>query len=134
MKLRYKGIVHPWFCDVMGHMATRHYMAMFDEASYQLIAESTGWNVNEEQWLRKGWADVRHEIEYKRELKSGTLVEIEGGVTKVGRTSLTINYVMRDKMADKIVAIMNATTVLYDLEKRCSMALTESIRNQIEAE
>ena len=44
MYLLYKGIVHPWLCDVMGHMNVRHYMGMFDDASLQLLVETTGWN------------------------------------------------------------------------------------------
>ena len=34
----YRGVVHPWLCDSMGHMTTRHYTAMFDDASYHLFA------------------------------------------------------------------------------------------------
>ena len=34
----YRGVVHPWLCDAMGHMTTRHDMAMFDDGSYHLLA------------------------------------------------------------------------------------------------
>ena len=44
MYLLHKSIVHPWLCDVMGHMNVRHYMSMFDDASYQLLAEATSWH------------------------------------------------------------------------------------------
>ena len=65
MYLLHKGIVHPWFCDVMGHMNVRHYMSMFDDASYQLLAEAAGWHVGAEAWKGKGWADVNHSIDYQ---------------------------------------------------------------------
>ena len=34
----YRGVVYPWLCDSMGHMTTRHYTAMFDDASYHMFA------------------------------------------------------------------------------------------------
>ena len=54
MYLLRKGIVHPWLCDVMGHMNVRHYMGMFEDASYQLLAEVIGWHSGAEEWKGKG--------------------------------------------------------------------------------
>ena len=34
----------------MGHLTTRHYMAMFDDASYVLLSEATGWSPNDPEW------------------------------------------------------------------------------------
>ena len=34
----YRGVVHPWLCDAMGHLTTRHYVGMFDDAGYHLLA------------------------------------------------------------------------------------------------
>jgi len=45
MRPLHNDIVHPWLCDVMGHMNVRHYIGMFDDASYQLLADATGWHV-----------------------------------------------------------------------------------------
>ena len=33
----YKGVSHPAMCDIMGHMTTRHYIAMFDDGSYHFL-------------------------------------------------------------------------------------------------
>ena len=32
-----KSVAHPWMCDVLGHMTTRHYVAMFDDAAYHML-------------------------------------------------------------------------------------------------
>ena len=40
----YRGVAHPWLADVMGHMTTRHYVAMFDDASYHFLFEAFGWS------------------------------------------------------------------------------------------
>ena len=43
MILVQKVVVHPWMCDVLDHLITRHYMAMFDDASYHLLYDVFGW-------------------------------------------------------------------------------------------
>ena len=67
------AVVHPWLCDSMGHLTTRHYLAMFDDAAYQLFM-LIGYDPSlaaEEHW---GWADVRHEIDYLRPVLAGQSV------------------------------------------------------------
>ena len=132
MYLLHKGIVHPWLCDVMGHMNVRHYMAMFDDASYQLLAEATGWCLVAEEWKGKGWADIYHKIDYQGELHAGALVEIEGGVTEIGNSSFTAVYFMKNKMTGERAATLTAKVVFFDLEARRSIPLTDQIRQQLE--
>jgi len=131
MYLFNKGIVHPWLCDVMGHMNVRHYMGMFDDASYQLLAEATGWCSGAEEWKGKGWADVSHKIDYQGELQAGALVEIEGGITEMGNSSFTSCYVMKNKMTGEQAATMTAKVVFFDLEARRSIPLTDKLRQQM---
>ena len=133
MYLLYKGIVHPWLCDVIGHMNVRHYIGMFDDASYQLLAEATGWYSASEHWQGKGWADVSHQIEYQGELPAGALVEIEGGITEIGNSSFTACYVMKNKMTGEQAATLTAKVVFFDLESRRSLPLTDELRHNMKA-
>ena len=32
-----KAVAHPWECDVIGHLTTRFFVAMFDGASYHFL-------------------------------------------------------------------------------------------------
>ena len=43
MILVQKSVAHPWMCDVLGHMTTRHYVAMFDDAAYHMLYSVFGW-------------------------------------------------------------------------------------------
>ena len=108
-------------------------MSMFDDASFQLLAEATGWYSGAEGWEGKGWADVRHQIDYQGELHAGALVEIEGGISEIGNSSFTACYAMKNKMSDKRAATMTAKVVYFDLVARRSMALTEDIRQKLES-
>ncbi len=124
----YKGTAQPWFCDVMGHMNIRHYMAMFDESSYQLLYQVFGWTGNPENSGGQGWSDVKHVIEYKAELRAGDLVEVQGCITKLGTKSIGIRYEMLNSVKNEIAATLDCVCVLIDLETREAVALSEQQR------
>ena len=119
------GVVHPWLCDMMGHFTTRHYMAMFDDASYQLMAEAVGWDRNDPQWQGRGWADVRHEIEYVGELQAGDLLTVSGGIKTIGNSSLTVYFVMNNKLTGKLAATMTSKSVFFNLDARKATPIME---------
>ena len=126
----YKGMAQPWFCDVMGHMNIRHYMAMFDESSYQLLFEVFGWTGNPDNNGGQGWADVRHVIEYQAEVHAGDLLEIRGCIRKVGNKSIGIRYEMINSAKGEIAATLDCVCVLIDLTSRDAVPLSDEQRGQ----
>ncbi|MGO4833217.1 acyl-CoA thioesterase [Rhizobiaceae sp. 2RAB30] len=132
MILLSRSIVHPWLCDMMGHLTTRHYMAMFDDASYVLLSEATGWSPNDPEWAGLDWADVHQEIDYKDELPAGTIVEITGGVKRIGSSSIETCFEMRRMNGKSLSAVMAAKTVFFDLSLRKAKFFTESMRARAE--
>ena len=124
----YKGVCHPWLCDSMGHLTTRHYMAMFDHASYHFLNRVFGWSGTDRQHHNVGWADVKHTIEYLLEVRSGQLLDIKGVLAKVGGKSITVSYEMRECGSHKIVATLTSISVLFDTEAREAITLTNDMR------
>lgn len=131
MHLLHKGVVHPWHCDVMGHLNTRHYHAMFDDASYQLLNEATGWSATLANWQGRGFADVHNSLDYRGELKAGELVEITGGISAIGNSSFTTHYIMKNKVTGKVAATMMAKLIYFDLVNRKSIPLTDELKQQM---
>ncbi len=125
------AVVHPWLCDGMAHLTTRHYLGMFDDAAYHLFA-CFGYYPEIAQAEKWGWADVRHEINYRGELVSGDLVRLEGRVANVGQTSLTVEYRMFKRRENSLAATLSARTVCFDLEARKSKAIPEPLRKNID--
>lgn len=123
------GVAHPWMCDAMGHMNVRYYMAMFDDASFQLLGRLTG--VEKDKSL--GWADVRHEIEYKHETAAGTLVTIRSHVTRIGRTSVTYRHILTGSLEGELHAEATTTSVRFDLSARKAIELDAGVRSRAEA-
>ena len=43
MSRAHKGVAPLWQCDILGHLITRFYVAIFDNASYQYVHTMFGW-------------------------------------------------------------------------------------------
>ena len=127
----YRGVVHPWLCDQMGHMTTRHYVAMFDDASYHLLA-AIGFTPGH-LGRGVGFADVRMTIDYRAELTAGTLVRIEGAPTGSTTKSMTAHYRMTTVHHGALAAELEAVTVQFDLHERRAIPLLPEIEAGIAA-
>ncbi|WP_421913334.1 acyl-CoA thioesterase [Mesorhizobium sp.] len=125
------GVTHPWMCDRMGHLNVRHYAAMFDDASFQILGHIAGQDDN--QATEAGWADVRTEIDYRHETKAGALITIHSHVVKIGRTSITFEQVMSGTLDGMVHAVSRTTSVRFDLAARASVPLDDARRERASA-
>lgn len=126
----HRGVVHPWLCDRMGHMTTRHYMAMFDDASYHLLAAIGFRPEHLERGV--GFADVSMTIQYRAELLAGALVVVRGGVSHVGRRSFRALYRMKT-LEGRLAAELDSVSAQFDLRARRAIELLPEIRRGAEA-
>jgi acyl-CoA thioester hydrolase len=126
----FTGVAHPWLCDAMGHLNVRHYAAMFDDASFQLLGRIAGPDADA---TRLGWADVRLEIDFRHETAAGTLVTIHSRVEKIGTSSVTYVHTLTGTLDGTVRAQAKTTTVRFDLVARSKIALDEMTRSRAEA-
>ncbi|MCP4302087.1 MAG: acyl-CoA thioesterase [Gammaproteobacteria bacterium] len=126
------GIAHPWLCDSMGHLNTRHYVAMFDDASAHYLS-AIGWSPTDAYAKKIGWADVRGEIEYKSEVPQGGQVTIDTGTEKIGTKSVTIYSEMRHVPSGELSATMRSVIVHFDLEDRQAVPVPDEFRRTAES-
>ena len=122
----YRGVVHPWLCDAMGHMTTRHYTAMFDDASYHMLA-SIGYS-SEHLTADIGFADVRITTEFVHELSTGDLVVIFGEIGRVGTKSLTLQFEMQNIATNERAARCEIITTQFDLNARRAVEIIPEVR------
>jgi len=123
-----KSVAHPWMCDVLGHMTTRHYVAMFDDAAYHMLYNVFGWTGSSDDENRIAWADVQHTIDYKAEVSAGDLLEVNAKLTKIGNKSITIFYEMRNLGNDEVAATLQVICVLFDLKTRESVLISDELK------
>ena len=128
----YKGVCHPQLCDIMGHMTTRHYIAMFDDGSYHFLHEMLGWRAEHARIDKVGWADVRHVVEYQAEVAEGDLLEITAKLVKIGNKSITVHYSMHNISRSELAATLESTSVYFDLRGRTAIPITELMRQTMQ--
>jgi acyl-CoA thioester hydrolase len=111
----------------MGHLNTRHYAAMFDDASMQLLS-ALGFDFAAARGGAYGWADVRAEIDLLAEVPLGGAVVVESGIVKLGNSSLTTVHRMLSVAGGKEHARYKLVTVYFDLGKRAAHPIPEHYR------
>ena len=126
----YQGVAHPNMCDIMGHMTTRYYVAMFDDASYHFLFKAFGWAGDHAQTEGVGWADVKHVIDYADEVGAGDLLEISAQLEKIGGKSITVSYSMFNISRNNLAATLQSTSVYFDLTARKAIPITNAMRDQ----
>ncbi|WP_133162391.1 acyl-CoA thioesterase [Hyphococcus luteus] len=126
----FRAVIHPWQCDVMGHMATRHYSPMFEDASYHLFSMM---GVSGERDDGLGWADVRQEYEYLKEVRRGDLLLLQSYPVKLGSKSITYVHEMKDAESDDLKTRVTTISVRFDLKARSAVPIEDEIRQRIEA-
>lgn len=122
------AMAHPWHCDVMGHMNTRHYAAFFDDASYQVLEALTAGAAT-----GRGWADVRHEFDFRHEAPAGTPLTVRSRIERIGTTSVATRHAMWHSHRALLLAEAMIVSVRFDLTARAAVALEPEVRRAAEA-
>ena len=115
----------------MGHVNVRHYAAMFDDASFQLLGRVA--DPVQDRADGKGWADVRCEIDYQHEILGGALLTVCSYVEKLGGSSLTYVHVLEGTLNGLVHAQARVVSVRFDLAAREKLQLDPGIRTRAEA-
>ncbi len=117
------AVIHPWSCDAQGHLNTRHYVGIFDDANHVLLARIGGQDADP----GLGWADVRNEVDFLAEVKAGTTVDVFAAIRRIGTKSLTIALEMRRAHSEDACARMLAIIARFDLTTRRAVTLSPSL-------
>jgi acyl-CoA thioester hydrolase len=123
-----RTVVYPWLCDFNRHFATQNYMAVFDDATAHLLGH-LGYLPRDIPRTNLGFADVRHEISYKKELLAGDLLLTKSSVVRVGTKSFTYRHrLIRLGDDEAESAEMIGVAVHFDLKRRVAIELPADFR------
>lgn len=126
----FRAVAHPWQCDVMGHLTTRFYVAVFDDASYHVLHALFGWSGGDVSGRGIGVADVRHEIEYLAEVGAGDLLEVSTRLDRLGGKSATLVYDMANLTRDgESAARLLQISTCFDTQARRAMPWPDDMRS-----
>ena len=124
-----RGYAHPWLCDVMGHLNSRHIFALFDDATFQLFA-LLGYAFDEQKKSGLGWADVHLELDLSHEVPVGTALVVRTGIVKLGTKSFTCRHELFSAYSDVLHARMIAVIACFDLTARRAVPLPNAFRER----
>ena len=121
-----RGTVHTWQCDHMGHINVRAYGEFFEEACWQLynrigITPSL---------LRGGsfhMAAVQQDINYRKELLAGDVVEVRSGILEIHGKVLRFLHELHNGETGELCATSVFTVVCLDSNARKARAFPEDI-------
>jgi len=124
----YRGVAYPWNCDSMGHMNTQFYAALYDGGSFHFLSMLAPYQALKEFDL--GWADVRQLIEYKHEVRAGSLLVVKTGLRRLGNKSVEYRHEIVNAETGVLHSTSDQVTVLFDLNRRAAAPLTDEIRRR----
>jgi acyl-CoA thioester hydrolase len=128
----HRAVVHPWNCDVLGHMNVRWYAHLFDDAEFHV------WSIvglSHATLKKSGIVTViaNTNTDFLHEAAAGELLTIVSAFTKLGGKSLTINQRMTNSEDGTLIATQSTVAVFFDMESRKAAAMPSDIRSKLEA-
>ncbi len=130
--LTYKGTVYPWHCDHMGHMNVMWYVGKFDEATWHLF-HALGITPAFLRENDRGMAAVEQNIQYKRELLVGDIVEVHSRVDELKEKVIRFTHEMRNVDTGEVAAVTVLTAVHLDKTARRAIAFPAVVREKAAA-
>jgi acyl-CoA thioester hydrolase len=127
----FRGVVYPWHCDHLGHMNVQHYTAMFDQAAFHYQFQ-LGLDYRAMAERGETAVDAQHTVRFVKEQLAGSLIVIDGALTKIGTKSFTCTYRMRNIETGDLAAINEIVSVHFDLNTRQSTELPALLRARLE--
>ena len=124
--ITYRGTVHQWHCDHMGHMNVMWYVGKFDEATWNLAA-MMGMTSQYLKDAKRGMAAVEQRISYRREALPGDVIVIRSAIVEVKAKSVRFVHEMFRGDGGDHLATMMATGVHIDTIARKSVAFEPQV-------
>jgi len=126
LDITYRGTVHQWHCDHMGHMNVMWYVGKFDEATWNFGA-MMGLTGEYLKSTKRGMAAVEQRICYKREALVGDTLTVRTALVEVKPKLVRFIHEMRRGEAGDLLAVMLAIGVHIDTVARKSIAFEHHI-------
>ena len=117
--ITYRGLVHQWNCDHMGHMNVMWYVGKFDEATWNLGA-MMGMTAQYLRESQRGMAAVDQHICYKREALVGDIIIVRSAMLEVKPKSVRFVHEMFRGDGGDHLSTMLVTGVHMDIVARKS--------------
>ncbi len=114
--LTYKGAVLGADCDSNRHMNVASYVQKFELAGRNFSFDIGLTELNKNNGI--GLVALQQNIKYVKEVFEDDLVHIDSFLLDIGTKSFTIKHKMFNTKTRELIATMEVSLVLFDLDKR----------------
>jgi len=126
----YRGVVHPWECDIVEHFTVAYYFDRFSDAVLGLMeAAGLGRSYMEETGL--GCATVDCYVRYLEELRAGDVLHIESGVIGLDDKRIKLGHRVYNSASSTCVATLEQQLLHFDMKARKALPFAEAQRQQL---
>jgi acyl-CoA thioester hydrolase len=130
--ITYRGMVHQWHCDHMGHMNVMWYVGKFDEATWN-FASLSGLSSQYMREAKRGMAAVEQRISYRREALVGDIIVVKSAALELKPKSIRFVHEMFRGDGGDHLATMIAVGVHIDVVARKSTQFEPHILSRSQA-
>lgn len=127
----FQGTIYPWNCDHMGHMNVQFYVAKFDQATWNLIAQ-VGLTSSYFRQNNKGMVALEQNIKYKKELIPGDNIFIESKIIEIKEKTIRFMHVMINQETNEIAAETKLTGLHMDTKLRKACPFPDFVHRKVE--
>ena len=124
----YRGTVYPWEEDHNAHINVAHYVAKFDEATWQFLS-MLGLTRSYLRQANRGMVAVQQNISYRRELVAGDVVHVKTVLAELSARKVRYTHHMVHSITGDAIADMELVGVHIDLDKRRSCPFPDTVRD-----
>lgn len=128
----YRGVVHTWQCDHMGHLNVMHYVGKFDEASWSFFSQ-IGMTMERMRADNSGLAAVQQNITYAREVMPGATLLVNSQPREIGGKILKFTHEMIISETGELCASCAFTVVHMDRKARKATPFPDDIVSRVQA-
>jgi acyl-CoA thioesterase FadM len=120
-------------CDAMQHMSSKSHIALFETACYNLMLRVFNWTHENPGFEGFGWANLKQEIRYHRELRVDEDLEVRGRAIQIKRSILQSEFEIVNSRTGQTASVMKLSSCFLDLNERSIAKITEEMRQHFQS-
>ncbi len=120
-------------CDMMGHVNNAHFLTYMEQGRVEYFKKFPELNFLElKRELECSLILAEISCTFKSPAYLNEILVVSLGTTELKRSSIVMEYEMKEKTTGRLVAIGRSVGVYYDYQQKKSVSLPESIRKRFE--
>ena len=132
---RHRVIVRFRDCDPLGHINNAVYLTYLEQARFTLWRRQLGYIARPaaEGGVRgTGMILARVEIDFRAQARYGDELEVALSLTRIGRSSFSYAYEIRDLTTERVVVEATSVQVWFDYDAERSVPLDEEMKARMQ--